>query len=114
MFKQYPNPERKLIKHIIDNLNKFDRTFGWYSTGVRKFNTTKGKFEGHYSDLFLLHQRCIYHEIENLSPIALGERNNTPYFKDSNKKHIDLYKVYSKEIIKNGVFNKKYRTDRLV
>jgi DNA polymerase, archaea type len=33
--------------------------------------------------------------------------------KGSGKKHIDLYKVYSKEIIKNGVFNKKYRTDRL-
>ena len=112
-FKQYPNPEGKLIKHIIDNLNKFDLTFGWYSTGVRKFNTAKGKFEGHYSDLFLLHQRCIYHEIENLSPITLGITSNTPYFKGNNNKHIDLYKVYSKEIIKNGVFNKKYRTDRL-
>ena len=112
-FKQYPNPERKLIKTIIDNLNKFNTTFGWYSTGVRKFNQNKGKFEGHYSDLFILHQRCIYHEIENVSPIALGERNSTPYFKDNDRKHIDLYKVYSKEIIKNGVFNKKYRTDRL-
>ncbi|MGB6532493.1 MAG: DNA polymerase domain-containing protein, partial [Candidatus Nitrosopolaris sp.] len=113
MFKQYPNPERKLIKHIIDNLNKFDTTFGWYSTGVRKFNKKKGKFEGHDSDLFLLHQRCICHEIENLSPIALGERSNTPYFKGDGKKHIDLYNIYSKEIIKNGVFNKKYRTDGL-
>jgi len=112
-FKQDPNPERKLIKHIIDNLNKFCTTFGWYSTGVRKFNKKKGKYEGHYSDLFLLHQRCIYHEIENLSPIAIGERNSTPYFKDNDRKHIDLYKVYSKEIIKNGVFNKKYRTDKL-
>jgi DNA polymerase, archaea type len=112
-FKEYPNPERKLIKHIIDNLNKFNTTFGWYSTGVRKFNTAKGKFEGHYSDLFLLHQRCIHHGIENLSPIALGANSNIPYFKDNNKKHIDLYKVYSKEIIKSGVFNKKYRTDRL-
>ena len=113
MFKEYPNPERKLIKRIIDILNKFDLTFGWYSTGVRKFNTTKGKFEGHYSDLFLLHQRCIYHEIEDLSPIELGERSKTPYLKGGDKKHLDLYKVYSKEIIKNGVFNKKYRTDRL-
>jgi DNA polymerase, archaea type len=113
MFKGYPNPERKLIKRIIDYLNKFDRTFGWYSTGVRKFNEKKGKFEGHYSDLYLLHQRCIYHEIENLSPIALGDRSNTPYFNDNDKKHVDLYKVYSKEIIKNGVFNKKYRTDKL-
>ncbi len=31
MFKEYPNPERKLIKRIIDILNKFDLTFGWYS-----------------------------------------------------------------------------------
>src|SRR5207249_5678371 len=79
----------------------------------RKNNKKKGKYEGQYSDLFLLHQRCICHEIEDLSPIALGERNNTPYLRDNEKKHIDLYKIYSKEIIKNGVFNKKYRTDRL-
>jgi hypothetical protein len=76
-FKQYPNPERKLIKHIIDNLNRFNITFGWYSTGVRKFNKKKQKYEGQYSDLFLIHQRCIYHEIEHLSPVALGERSNT-------------------------------------
>src|SRR5215217_2731971 len=59
-FKHYPNPERKLIKIIIENLNKFNLTFGWYSTGVRKYNEKKNKYEGHYSDLFLLHQRCIY------------------------------------------------------
>jgi hypothetical protein len=113
LFKQYPNPERKMIKYIVDNLNKFDTTFGWYSTGVRKFNEKRGKYEGQYSDLFLLHQRCICHEIQDLSPIALGERNNTPYLKDNKKKHIDLYKIYTKEIIKNGVFNKKYRTHKL-
>jgi DNA polymerase elongation subunit (family B) len=112
-FKQYPNPERKLIKIIIENLNKFNLTFGWYSTGVRKYNEKRNKCEGHYSDLFLLHQRCVYHGIEDLSPIILGQRISTPYFKDNNKKHIDLYKIYSKEIIKNGVFNKKYRTDTL-
>src|SRR5215469_11149475 len=112
-FKQYPNPERKLIKQIIDNLDTFNITFGWYSTGIRRFSEKRQRYEGQYSDLFLLHQRCIHHEIEDLSPIALGEKSNTPYFKDNDKKHIDLYKVYSKEIIKNGVFNKKYRTDRL-
>jgi hypothetical protein len=48
-----------------------------------------------------------------LSPIALGERTNTPYFKDQGKKHIDLYKIYIKEILKNGVFNERYRTDKL-
>jgi hypothetical protein len=42
-FKQYPNPERKLIKHIIDNLNRFNITFGLYSTGVRKFNKKTGQ-----------------------------------------------------------------------
>ena len=112
-FKHYPNPERKLIKIIIDNMNKYNLTFGWYSSGVRKYNERKNKYEGHYSDLFLLYQRCVCHGIEDLCPIALGKRSSTPYFKDNDKKHIDLYKVYSKEIIKNGVFNKKYRTDKL-
>ena len=46
-FKQYPNPERKLIKNIIYNLNRLNITFGWYSTGVRKFNRKKQKCEEH-------------------------------------------------------------------
>jgi DNA polymerase I len=34
--KSYPNPERQLILQIIRYLDKFDLTFGWYTTGVAK------------------------------------------------------------------------------
>lgn len=112
-FKGYSNPERILVKYIINNFSKFDLTLGWNSTGVRRYNKKKNVYEGYYSDLYLLHQRCVYHGIEDLSPIALGQKSNTPYLIDDNKKHIDLYKVYSKEIVRNGVFNKKYRTNKL-
>ena len=103
-FKGYSNPERILVKYIINNFSKFDLTLGWNSTGVRRYNKKKNVYEGYYSHLYLLHQRCVYHGIEDLSPIALGQKSNTPYLIDYNKKHIDLYKVYSKEIVRNGVF----------
>ena len=34
----YANPERQLILAIIRYLNKFDLTFGWYTTGVAKYD----------------------------------------------------------------------------
>jgi DNA polymerase I len=105
-----PNPEKALIQDILFYLNQFPLTFGWYTTGVAVFDDTDlNRVKGHDSDFFVLHQRCILYHLN--SPIDVKE--TYARLVDSNKKHIDLYKIYSKEIIKNGVFNKKYRTDKL-
>ena len=105
-----PNPEKALIQDILFYLNQFPLTFGWYTTGVAVCDDTGlNRIRGRDSDFFILHQRCIFYNLN--SPIEV--KKTYARLKDSNRKHIDLYKIYSKEIIKNGVFNKKYRTDRL-
>ena len=45
------------------------------------------------------------------SPIEL--KKAYAQFKDKNKKHIDLLKVFEKPIIQNGVFQRRYRTTDL-
>jgi len=105
-----PNPEKALIQDILFYLNQFPLTFGWYTTGVAVYDATGlNRVKGHDSDFFVLHQRCILYHLN--SPIKV--KATYARLVDSNKKHIDLYKIYSKEIIKNGVFNKRYRTDKL-
>ena len=43
-----------------------------------------------------------------MSPVRYSKTRASTFLRD--KKHIDLHKVYSKEIIQKGVFGDKYRT----
>jgi DNA polymerase elongation subunit (family B) len=105
----YPNPERQLILALLRYLNKFDLTFGWYTTGVAKYDESTGDYlEGKDSDFFILDKRCEFHNI--VSPIAYNKSGSSTFLYDRSRKHIDLCKVYGKEIIQKGVFNDKYRT----
>jgi DNA polymerase, archaea type len=105
----YPNPERQLILAIIRYLDKFDLIFGWYTTGVAKYDQNTGDYlDGKDSDFFILDKRCEFHKIA--SPIAYSKSGSSTYFHDKSRKHIDLCIVYGKEIIQKGVFNDKYRT----
>src|SRR5215217_287800 len=108
----YPNPERQLILSIIRYLNKFDLTFGWYTTGVAKYDENTGDYlDGRDSDFFILDKRCEFYKIE--SPFAHSKSGSSAFLYDRSMKHIDLCKVYGKEIIQKGVFNDKYRTLQL-
>jgi DNA polymerase elongation subunit (family B) len=108
----YPNPERQLILAILRYLDKFDLTFGWYTTGVAKYDPEAGDYlDGRDSDFFILDRRCKFHNIP--SPIAYSKSGSSTFLYDRSRKHIDLCKVYGKEIIQKGVFNDKYRTLRL-
>ena len=108
-FKKYPNPERQLILAIIRYSEKFDLTFGWYTTGVAKYDENTGDYlDGRDSDFFVLDKRCKFHCIP--SPIDYSQSGSCTFLYDRSRKHIDLCKVYGKEIIQKGVFNDKYRT----
>ena len=61
---------------------------------------------GKDSDFFILDQRCKLYGI--MSPVRYSKTRASTFLRD--KKHIDLHKVYSKEIIQKGVFGDKYRT----
>ena len=105
-----PDPEKALIQDILLYLNQFPLTFGWYSTGVEVYDDNTGlRVRGHNSDLFLLHQRCIFHHLS--SPVEL--KKTYARFKDPNKKHIDLCKVFENPIVQRDLFDEKYRTTAL-
>jgi DNA polymerase, archaea type len=106
-FEKYVNPEKQLILAILNYLDKFDLTFGWYTTGIARYDSnTQEYLDGRDSDFFILDKRCRYHDLP--SPVACSQTGKSTFLQ--NRKHIDLYKVYGKEIIQKGVFNDRYRT----
>jgi DNA polymerase, archaea type len=106
-FEKYANPERQLILAILKYLDNFNLTFGWYTTGIAKYDpNTRDYLDGRDSDFFILDKRCKYHNLP--SPVAYSQSGKSTFLQ--NRKHIDLYKVYGKEIIRRGVFNDRYRT----
>jgi hypothetical protein len=109
-YSNYPNTEKALIQDILLYLNQFPLTFGWYTTGVAVYDDTcLHRIKGRDSDFFVLHQRCIFYNLT--SPIEV--KKTYAQLVDSNKKHIDLNRVFSKPIIQNGVFEGRYRTTDL-
>src|SRR5438552_2130332 len=112
-FKQYPNPERKLIKCIIDNLNKFGTTFGWYSTGVRRYNKSKQKYEGRDSELTMMlayHNNCLALEI--MKYIALYSEMD--YYRCCHTGVCQWYSNIYKNMITRKECNFEYRQDKKI
>lgn len=109
-YRDRPNPERSLIEDILFYLNQLPLTFGWYSTGVAVYDNNSGLREkGRDSDLFILYQRCIFHNLD--SPVQVNKTYTR--LSDSNKKHIDLKRVFDKKTVQDGVFEGRYRTTDL-
>ena len=74
---------------------------------MTKYDEITGDYiDGRDSDFFILDRRCKLHNVP--SPVAYSQRGSSTFLYD--RKHIDLHKIYSKEIIQKGVFNDKYRT----
>jgi DNA replicative helicase MCM subunit Mcm2 (Cdc46/Mcm family)/DNA polymerase elongation subunit (family B) len=107
--------ERDLIKDILFYFDQFPLTFGWYTTGIVVYDEITGdRVKGRDSDFFILHQRCLFYNLDspfeishNKAYISLRKGSNTK------NKHIDLIKVFEKPIIKESVFEGKYRTTNL-
>jgi DNA adenine methylase Dam len=109
-YSDRPDPEKGLIEDIVSYLDQFPLTFGWYSTGVVVYDDRTGlRVRGRDSDLFVLHQRCMFHNLS--SPVEI--KKTYTRLKDPNKKHIDLNRVFSKPIIQKDVFEGRYRTTDL-
>jgi hypothetical protein len=105
--------EKSLIQDILHYLNQFPLTFGWYSTGVAVYDEQTGRFSGHNSDLFMLHQRCLLHGLD--SPVEVNQKKTYAYarLKNPDRKHIDLCKVFEKNIVQKNLFDEQYRTTDL-
>ena len=72
----------------------------------------ENRIKGRDSDFFILHQRCLFYNLD--SPFEIGYSGRLYSLKkDSGNKHIDLIKVFEKPVIKDNVFEGKYRTTSL-
>jgi DNA polymerase, archaea type len=104
------NPEMELIRDILSYLEQFPLTLGWYTTGIAIFDSCGNRKKGRDSDFFILHQRCLLYNLE--SPFEVKE-NYVKFKKDVKRNHIDLIKVFEKPIVKDNVFEGRYRTTSL-
>jgi DNA polymerase elongation subunit (family B) len=110
---KFSNPEKALIIDILFYFNQFPLTFGWYTTGIAVYDDKTGKrIRGKDSDFFLLHQRCLFYNLN--SPFEIGYKGSYIALKKSSyNNHIDLIKVYGKKVIQDNVFEGKYGTPSL-
>jgi DNA polymerase, archaea type len=104
------NPEKELIQDILFYLEQFPLTLGWYTTGVAIFDSCGNRKKGRDSDFFVLHHRCLLYNLD--SPFEVKE-SYVKLKKDLKRNHIDLIKVFEKPIVRDNVFEGRYRTTSL-
>jgi DNA polymerase elongation subunit (family B) len=92
----YNNSEPALVQAIVDRVSQLPSlSVGWFTTGQA-------------SDLMILHERCIANGIESPVDISSGI---FPRLKVKN--HIDLYRIFEKELVRSSIFENKYRSLKL-
>jgi hypothetical protein len=120
-------PDKELVKWLMDQMLWYRLTIGWYSKGV-KLKKEDGTVVGKDSDLKIIDSVCKYYDIPSIVDFnkigvpyirgyehELCERDLTYAARNKFRKyyHIDLYEVYKKPLIKSVVCNNKYRSLRL-
>src|SRR6187200_1315745 len=95
--------EYALLLEVINHLNKYQCSFGWYSKGFEFYNEQKKRTEGRNSDLVILDKRLNSNGI----PSIVGfNRLGVPYIRGSN--HIDALKLYEKPMVKISIYKNRY------
>ena len=112
--------EIKLIEEILIEILNHDWSIGWNtSTSIDKSNTDTTFIEDNnirtddvQCDFGILYERCnANHYQEKI--VTKSVTTNRTYYRINGLKHIDLYQVYSNEVVQNTIYNGKYRTNKL-
>jgi DNA polymerase I len=105
--------EKKLLHSIVREINKYDWSIGFYSTGIRAYSETRKKVIGRDSDLIQLHRRLERFDIQ--SPIKLGQVTGIPYIvgESNMHTHLDAYRIFSNQVIRSSVYNNAYNSNDL-
>ena len=102
-FTGYQQPEKELVRDAINQIMKYDVSYGWYSTGYRNKKTGRGKD----SDLKILNDAIFEYgftdnrivEVDNEYPYLAGIKDKT---------HIDLCLLYSNPIVQDNIYADRY------
>ena len=105
--------EKSLLARITNIINHYDWSIGFYSTGIRAYNSIKNRVQGRDSDLIQLHRRLERYGLH--SPIRLGRMTDIPYIvgENNNHTHLDAYRIFSNQVIRISVYNGAYNSNDL-
>ena len=121
------------FENITAELLEYDLSIGWNSSTSIDVNNgssnsnTNGAFhngesleteEGYYEstndvqcDLGILYERCEANGIDNI--VSKSRYGRRTYYSIPGLNHIDLYQVYSKQMVQDTIYNRAYRTHKL-
>jgi DNA polymerase elongation subunit (family B) len=118
--------EIELIQNIVSELLEYDTTMGWNSSVSIEKNTNHGVemdiAESNIEDgedfvntdikcdFGILHERCEANGLTQENIIEKQKRGNRTYYSIPHFNHIDLYQVFSKQLVKIAIHGDKYRT----
>jgi DNA polymerase I len=103
--RDFDGSEITLLNYIMAKLLNYQWSIGWNTQGnPNNAGGTK------VFDLYILHERCKANGINSI--VKLGNKG-LPYLIGDELKHIDLLNVYSKLMVKDGMYHSVYRTNKL-
>lgn len=102
--RDFNSSESDLLRYIMAKIIQYDWSIGWNTQGNPN-NAGGTKF----FDLSILHDRCKAHGITSI--VKLGAKG-LPYIVGDHQR-IDLLNVYSKVMVKDGMYHSAYRTNKL-
>jgi DNA polymerase, archaea type len=105
--------EKSLLARITNIINQYDWSVGFYSTGIRAYNSIKNRVQGRDSDLIQLHRRLERYSLQ--SPIRLSHITGIPYIVGESNchTHLDAYRIFSNQVIRISVYNGAYNSNDL-
>ena len=102
--RDFGGSETKLLRYIMGKLLEYNWSIGWNSQGNSE-TAGSGVF-----DLSILHKRC---KANRINCIVELRNKGLPYLINDEHRHIDLHNIYSKEMVRNGMYHNAYRTNKL-
>jgi len=103
--RDFGGSEIDLLRYIMAKLLRYRWSIGWNTQGNAKTATGKKIY-----DLLILHDRCKKNGIK--SRVRLGNKG-LPCLIGNEISHIDLYTVYTQEMVQDGMYHGAYRAKGL-
>lgn len=104
--RDFGGSEKRFLVYINTTIFRYKLSIGWNTQGSYDNKINPERF-----DLSILHQRCIINDVPRMTWIG---GFGLPYFKKGiEHKHIDLINVYSKQLVREGVYHGIYNGNGL-